>query len=300
MLSWKHIQLHQKATNGTCPSGTEFELDPPWSSPAACCRAEPRLRRHLRPAAGARDYPAARAPQSFGALCLSSQQPCLLDLLRADRAFGTLSQRLPDLLVYCVPGGNDARVCQSDTDCPVRNACVEGACVEQLLRPNAEPATGGCSPEAMAAGACGPQPPATGGCPAGLFPSNDGRTCCTQQEITRETCGMTPPALSAPKKKRRVPKKRPTKQPDPVLNSQPQTSPGFSIQIGPSFGGGSRGGGGNQGSPGREPRRAWRPLPTSANPGDRAAIAVRGRVRDCRNRQHAEGTRARRVVAGVF
>jgi hypothetical protein len=63
-----------------------------------------------------------------------------------------------------------------------------------------------------------------------------------------------------------VPKKRPTKQPDPVLNSQPQTSPGFSIQIGPSFGGGSRGGGGNQGSPGRGAPPRMAPAPHISKP----------------------------------
>ncbi len=159
------------------------------------------------------------------------------------------------------------RTCHSDNDCPTSTICRQGACIipSQSAAPASVPAPSEgcqrpsilvngacCSPETVAAGVCGavspPPPPQSNGCPVGLFPSTNGKTCCTREEITNETCGVPP----APKKKLR--KKR-AEKPAPVPDSAPQINPGFSIQIGPGGGfpggGGSRrgGGGGRGGGP---------------------------------------------------
>ncbi len=164
------------------------------------------------------------------------------------------------LLPLCVLGSTpSAETCLADSDCPGGSHCTNGACLVGA-RANSVPASTGacqspsilvngacCSPEIIAAGLCGPQPPPpppqAGGCPAGLFPSNDGKTCCTRKEITNETCGVTP----APKKKLR---KKPVEKPASLPDSQ--IRPGFSIQIGPGGGFPGRGGGGGGG--GRVPR----------------------------------------------
>jgi hypothetical protein len=100
-----------------------------------------------------------------------------------------------------------------------------------------------------------------------LFPSNDGKTCCTKEQITRETCGIPPPV--APKAK---PKPKPKPKPKAIVcqkgfhlecnrcvaDSPPQAIPGFDINIGIGIGGGGRRGGGGP-SQGGSPKPAPTP-----------------------------------------
>jgi hypothetical protein len=124
-----------------------------------------------------------------------------------------------------------------------------------------------CAPEAVAAGTCGPF--RLSDCTGGKILVDNACRCPegTTEDVASGNCLKPPPVTARSTKKKEtackkgfhrqdgrcVPNFRPRASPE----NQPQSSPGISIQIGPSFGGGRRGGGGDRGiggGGGRVPR----------------------------------------------